>query len=331
MKTLDQILEAVEYTDLFPTGTKKELRNLLKQAHPDLHPNNQAKAQKAFIHINTLWNLKNSSTKPRTTGAAGSNASSEIITKKNEYRNLKTIRKTNGVETYRAIDSHGNITYLLVATHPKIGEMLMEGVKNLKAVKTNLTTHYKEFFPDTTDAFRIAQGGKKLFGVAQTLTEKNYSLREVKEDYPKGIDGRDVAWMYRRMLVAVGNMHDYGIGHGAPTLDAFLIKPETHELQLTNWQFSKELGSDINMVTPDIKHHYETDKVITRAKDLKILSETALDLIRHDAPRELKAFLKGMSRYPTGSAQEALHEFDEILKEVYGPRTFHEFKMRRAE
>lgn len=327
MTTLDQILEAVEYSDLFPTGTKKELRNLLKQAHPDLHPDNQAKAQKAFIHINTLWNNRNASPKPRATHST----STEIITKKNEYRNLKTIRKTNGIETYRAIDSHGTIIYLLVATHPKIGEMLMEGVKNLKTVKSNLTTHYKEFFPDTTDAFRIAQNGQKLFGVAQTLTEKNYSLREVKEDYPKGIDGRDVAWMYRRMLVAVGNMHDYGIGHGAPTLDAFLIKPETHELQLTNWQFSKELGSDINMVTPEIKKHYETDKVVTREKDLKILSETAFDLIGNDAPRELKAFLKGMSRYPTGTAQEALHEFDEILKNVYGPRTFHKFKMRRTE
>lgn len=330
MKTLDQILEAVEYTDLFSTGTKKELRNLLKQAHPDLHPDNQAKAQKAFIHINTLWNLRNSSSKPRARTTAGNTASSEIITKKNEYRNLKSIRKTNGVETYRAIDSHGSITYLLVATHPKIGEMLMEGVKNLKTVKSNLTTHYKEFFPDTTDAFRIVQNRQKLFGVAQTLTEKNYSLREVKEDYPEGIDGRDVAWMYRRMLVSVGNMHDYGIGHGAPTLDAFLIKPETHELQLTNWQFSKALDTDINMVTPDIKHHYEADKVITRTKDLKILSEAAITLVKNDAPRELKAFLKGMSRYPTETAQEALHEFDEILRNIYGPRTFHEFKMRRT-
>lgn len=328
MKTLDQILAAAEYKDLFSTGTKKELRNLLKQAHPDLHPNNQDKAQKAFIHINTLWNLRNA---PKKATSTSSTVSTEIITKKNEYRNLKTIRQTNGVETYRGIDSNGNITYLLIATHPKIGEMLMEGIKNLKTIKSNLTTHYKEFFPDTTDAFRIVQNGQKLFGVAQTLTEKNYSLREVKEDYPEGIDGRDVAWMYRRMLVAVGNMHDYGIGHGAPTLDAFLIKPETHELQLTNWQFSKELGSDINMVNPDIKNHYEADKVITRAKDLKILSETALNLLRADAPREMKAFLKGMSRYPTGSAQEALHEFDEILKDVYGPRTFHEFKMRRTQ
>lgn len=328
MKTLDDILRAVQYSDLFKTGTKKELRGLLKLAHPDLHPDNKVKAEKAFIHINSLWNLRNASTsnaRPTT-----SSTSSNIITKKNEYHHLKTVRKSNGVETYRGIDSNGNVAFLLVSTHPKIGEMLMEGVKNLKTVKSNLTDLYKEFFPDTTDAFRIAQDGRKLFGITQTLPEKNYTLREVLEDYPEGIDGRDVAWIYRRMLVAVGNMHDANIGHGAPTLDAFLINPDTHDLQLTDWQFSKELGADINMVTNDIKHHYEADKVITRQKDLRILTATALTLIDKNTPRQLKAFLKGMKRYPTEYAQEALHEFDEILKEVYGPRTFHEFKMRRA-
>jgi hypothetical protein len=329
MNTLDDILRAVEYSDLFKTGTKKELRGLLKLAHPDLHPDNQVKAKKAFIHINSLWNLRNAPTKTRP-GTTHASTSSEIITKKNEYHHLKSIRKSNGVETYRGIDSNGNVAFLLVSTHPKIGEMLMEGVKNLKTVKSNLTDLYKEFFPDTTDAFRINQSGRKLFGIAQTLPGKNYSLREVLEDYPEGIDGRDVAWIYRRMLVAVGNMHDANVGHGAPTLDAFLINPDTHDLQLTDWQFSKELDSDINMVTPEIKHHYAADKIITRQKDLRILTETALTLVDKKVPRQLKAFLNGMKRYPTEYAQEALHEFDEILKEVYGPRTFHEFKMRRA-
>ena len=326
MKTLDDILRAVQYFDLFKTGTKKELRGLLKLAHPDLHPDDQTKAEKAFIHINSLWNLKNGTgtTKPTT-----ATSSSNIITKKGEYHHLKTVRKSNGIETYKGIDSNGNLVFLLVSTHPKIGEMLIAGVKNLKTVKSNLTDLYTEFFPDTTDAFRIAQNGKKLFGIVQTLPEKNYSLREVLEDYPEGIDGRDIAWIYRRMLVSVGNMHDANIGHGAPTLDAFLINPATHDLQLTDWQFSKELTNDISMVTDDIKHHYVTDKVITREKDLQILTETAIKLMNKTTPKQIQAFLKGMRRYPTAYAQEALQEFDEILKEVYGPRTFHEFKMMR--
>lgn len=326
MKTLDQILEAVEYSDLFESGTKKELRNLLKLAHPDLHPTDEAKAEKAFIHINNLWHR--GPTAPKTTPHRTS-SSSDIITKKNHYQHLKTVRKSNGVTTYRGVDSTGKHTHLLVATHPKVGELLMAGVKNLKTVKSSLTTNYKEFFPDTTDAFRINQNEQKLFGVAQTLPTKNYSLREVQEDYPRGIDGRDIAWMYRRMLVAVGTMHDYGIGHGAPTLDAFLITPETHDVQVTNWQFSRELGSEIQMGTPELKPFYETDKNITRQKDLRILSQTALSLINKDTPKPIRVFLDGMTKIPTHYAQEALYEFDEILREVYGPRTFNKFKMVR--
>jgi hypothetical protein len=328
MKTLDEILQAVTYTDLFKEGTKRELRSLLKQAHPDLHPHDTVKAKKAFIRINELWNMKDTPDVHHTQHQTNP-ASNDIATKKNHYHHLKPVRKSNGVQTYKGIDSNGNIAFLLVSTHPKIGELLIEGVKNLKTVKSNLTNNYKEFFPDTTDAFRINQNGAKLFGVAQTLPEVNYSLREVKEDYPEGIDGRDIAWMYRRMLVAVGNVHDYGIGFGAPTLDAFLITPATHELQLTNWQFSRELGAEISIVTDELKHVYQADKTITREKDLKILSETALNLTNSKTPRPIAVFLKGMTRFPTAHAQEALHEFDEILRKVYGPRTFHEFKMRR--
>ena len=329
MKTLDDILQAATYNDLFEDGTKKELRALRKLAHPDLNPHERDKAQKAFIHINKLWDMRDHPDEPAAPHSTTTPADDHLATKKNEYQNLKPLRKANGVQTYKGIDAHGNTAYLLVSTHPRISELLINGVKNLKEVKGQLTDKYREFFSDTTDAFRVAQGPHRLFGVAQTLMDPNYTLREVKEDYPEGINGRDVAWMYRRMLVAVGNLHDHGLGHGAPTLDAFLINPATHGLQLTDWQFSQPLGEDIRIVVGDVKHHYTADKTITREKDLRILSEAALRLTDAKAPRQLRTFLQGMTRYPTKTAQEALYEFDETLREVYGARKFHEFKMRR--
>lgn len=331
MLSLEDILQAKTYSDLFKEGTKKELRSLLKQAHPDLHPGNVRKAEKAFIHINTLWGMKSSPSVSSHKPSAPTVPSDIIITRKHEYRNLKSVRKNNGVETFHGLNEHGERAFLMVATHPRIGELLMEGVKNLKHVKNSINNpNYLELFPNTTDAFRIIQEGKKMFGAALSLPEVNYSLREVQEDYPEGIDGRDVAWMYRRMLVAVGNMHDHGFAHGCPNLDAFLITPETHALQLTNYQFSKPLGETISMSTPDTKRFYETDKVVTGEKDLRILSEAILSLLDSKAPSRLRNFLKAMVTYPTSTAQEALGEFDELLSEIYGPRTFHVFKMRRS-
>lgn len=329
MLTLDEILKATTFADLFAEGTKKELRKLLKNTHPDLHPNDKAKAEKAFVHVNTIWALKDKPSGTKHTDAKETLREDTILTKKHEYT-VKLRRTANGVNTYDAVYDGVQKANLLIATHPKIGAALLDGTRNLKQIKTNIPDQYLEFFPETLDAFHIPQpNGQKLSGVAQPSTKTFYSLREVIEDYPKGIDQKDVAWMYRRMLVAIGNTHDAGFAHGAPNLDAFLIEPETHALVLTNWQFSKELDQNINMVTPDLKEFYETDREMTKKKDLRILSDAAFQLLHPGSTKRIRAFFNGMRRYPTNDARAALGEFDALLKELWGERDFHAFRMRR--
>ena len=41
------------------------------------------------------------------------------------------------------------------------------------------------------------------------------SLDEVRCAYPDGVDARDAAWMWRRLLVAIGPAHRAGVVHGA--------------------------------------------------------------------------------------------------------------------
>jgi hypothetical protein len=329
MINLDEILKAQKFSDLFPEGTKKELRTLRKATHPDLHPADTAKAEKAFIHVNLIWGLKNA---PASATAATANAKppvpdNTIITKKHDYKIIKTARTKNSTITYNATYDVDKEVTLTIATHPKVGAELLNGTKNLKQIRTTIPDQFMEFFPETLDAFNIQQDKTKLFGIAQQGSQGWYTLAEVKERYPNGIDGQDIAWMYRRMLVSIGNTHDAGYAHGAPTGDAFLIEPETHKFLLVNWQFSQELGKDMNMLTPDIKKYYETEKSTSIKKDLQILSETARDLLEDKAPKRMKAFLFGMKRFPTETAREALIEFDQLLEDLYGQRSFHRFTM----
>lgn len=331
MKTLDEILQASKFIDLFKTGSKKELRSLLKQTHPDLHPHNKVKAERAFVHVNLLWGHKNQPTVTVTVDShlPKTTATDTIITKKNEYTTVREVRKDNGVTTFTADDNvHQKVT-LLIATHPKISTMLIDGIKNLKTIRREIPELYKEFFPETTDAFHVTTGGVKFSGIAQKTTGTFYTLKEVLEDYPEGIHGRDLAWIYRRMLVSIGNAHDAGIAHGSPTLNAFLIDPETHALILSDWQYSKEIGTEMTMLNEDIKHHYAADKKTSIKKDLVIISGAAHNLTGAKTPVQMKRFFKGMINFPTLSAGEALGEFDELLMEVYGQRTFHPFAMRR--
>ncbi len=328
MKTLDQILEAKTFQELFPEGTKREYRGLLKTTHPDLHPDNREKAQKAFVHVTTLWTYR-TVTPPSAQETAPENT---IITKRHTYTRLQKRRVVNNIITYEATYDADVPATILIANHPKVGDMLIEGTRNLKTILDFIPEEYRDFFVKTEDTFRVQQTPtQKTVGIMQTSMKDYYTLQEVLEDYPEGIGGEDLAWIYRRMLVAVGNAHDAGYAHAAPTITAFHIKPQTHEVKLNEWQYSQELGQPVTMLTPDTRKHYTDDKTTSVKKDLQITAEAIVKIMNtRTTAKRMQNFLKAMTRYPTDTAAEGLGEFDALLKDLYGERKFHVFRMRRA-
>ena len=64
------------------------------------------------------------------------------------------------------------------------------------------------------------------------------SLSQVRAAYPRGVDPRDAAWMWRRLLVAIGVAHRAGLVHGAVLPDHVLIHPAEHGLVLVDWCYS---------------------------------------------------------------------------------------------
>ena len=64
------------------------------------------------------------------------------------------------------------------------------------------------------------------------------SLAEVRSAFPAGVDPRDAAWMWRRLLVAIGAAHRAGVIHGAVLPEHVLIHPAEHGLVLVDWCYS---------------------------------------------------------------------------------------------
>ena len=56
--------------------------------------------------------------------------------------------------------------------------------------------------------------------------------------YPDGLDARDAAWIWRRLLVALGLAHRAGVVHGAVLPRHVLIEPDAHGVVLVDWCFS---------------------------------------------------------------------------------------------
>ena len=62
-----------------------------------------------------------------------------------------------------------------------------------------------------------------------------YTLFEVRSAYPGGLDPRDVAWIWRRLLSVLGFIHSQSVVHCAVLPMHVLIEPREHKLVLVDW------------------------------------------------------------------------------------------------
>lgn len=334
MLTLDQILNLTTFAELFPDGTKKEYRQLLKRTHPDLHPGEEEKAQKAFVHVTTIWQNKTTSPNPNATTPNQKPATPQntVYTKRFEYVVSTTPYVVNGVAQYKAQTQTIKETLLLfVATNQAASKRMLEGTAFLKKVRDQADEKYLDFYPKTLDAFYQTINNEKRFSAVINMGEQEwFTLAQVKQQYPQGIAGEDYAWIARRVFVALGVAHDNNVALVAPTLNSFFIQPETHGLKLTEWQYATELGEPVTALPdPTLVKYYKTNKTSKIKTDLQIMAEQLNSLLSPTAPKQLRMFAKGMAIAPTSTARDALIEFEQLLTDVYGERKFHKFTMAR--
>ncbi|GAA0538506.1 hypothetical protein GCM10010172_19720 [Paractinoplanes ferrugineus] len=135
------------------------------------------------------------------------------------------------------------------------------------------------------------------------------------------LDWRDAAWMWRRLLVALGWAHRAGVVHGAVFEEHVLIHPGEHGLALVDWCYAVARPQAL------IKgKHYPPEVTENRenlpATDIYLATALMRRLIGAGMPAPLKRFAEGcMFDAPRMRPQDAwrlLTELDEIL----GPRKF---------
>lgn len=134
--------------------------------------------------------------------------------------------------------------------------------------------------------------------VAYRLPAGMRSLVEVHAAYPAGLDGRDWAWMARRILMTLAAANRT---HGALTLDTVLIHPADHGVMLTGWG-SAGGGREV---------------------DGTALSEIFATMLGGSAAQQVN-FAKASAGV---SRTRQLHEYDLLLQRMYGERRFRPFAL----
>jgi hypothetical protein len=220
-------------------------------------------------------------------------------------------------------------TLVKVPRQPADNDLMAAEARALKAVDGNA------YMPRLVDSYTHEDAGRKRRTVNVIERQDGFvSLVDVMRAYPDGLDPRDVAWMWRRLLTALGWAHRAGLVHGAVLAPHVLIHPEEHGLVLVDWCYSVAPGTSIPALVSAYRSDYPPE---VRAKDPAgpatdiHLATVLMRRLMKDPPPALRRFADGcLYDAPRMRPQDAwalLAEFDELLEDLYGPRRFRPFAM----
>lgn len=163
-----------------------------------------------------------------------------------------------------------------------------------------------------------------------------YSLAQIRERYPEGIDPKDMAWMFRRLIQVIGLANEVGYTHGSILPPNVLIDPENHGLVLWNWAYAVKRPGRIRTMVSDYKDWYPPEvgmrQNVLVGADLYMAAK-CMEWVMGDqeVPDRIRYFLKGMQN-PLASkrvnnAREVWQQFHDLVVGVWGERKYHPFTM----
>lgn len=194
---------------------------------------------------------------------------------------------------------------------------------------------------------RVLESGTLDSGRAAVILpffEGYVTMQQIREAFPNGLDFRDIVWMFKRTLVAIGYAHTQGVVHGAVLPPHVMVHPIDHGAKLLDWIFAVEAGDHIKGVSSGFGDFYppETfDKVNARpSADIFMAGKCAIallggnpqtDSMPETVPPEIQAFFLGCVEHtPSRRPQDAwdLHEtFDNLLLKLVGKPTYRPLTM----
>ncbi len=263
---------------------------------------------------------------------------------------------TFNARTRLADGSDQQITFCKVATSTSDHDLLQAEVKALRLLRADHTDpDVHPFFPEVIDSFAHREAGKPTRQVnVLSALEGFYTLTEVNVAFPDGLEAIHMAWIWRRVLWALGHAHKHGVIHGALLPSHVMILPEQHGLVLVDWCYASLLD-DSGQFTPikaavgGYKDWYPKEVFAKQppspATDLIMAARCMIELTGGNPltgnypalasiPKPFRAFFRGcLSPTPTARPQDALQllgEFDRLLQSLgrpYYPRKFIPFAM----
>jgi hypothetical protein len=316
-----RVLAASDAPELFGVAEPaRRYRQLARLLHPDrVPPADRAVATDAFVRLTTLWHGRDEVT------LGG-------------YRLGRRAYAGDLCDLYDV----GADRLLKLPRNPANNDLVRREARSLRVLEDDGDPRFLPYVPRLVDTFPHddpTTGARRQCTVVAAVPNL-HSLAMVRTAYPSGLDPRDVAWMWRRLLVALGFVHRTGLVHGAVLPDHVLIEPEQHGVVLVDWCYSAARDEElIPALVPAYADWYPPEVREKRdpgpGTDIALAARCMTWLMGTRAPEPLRRFAAGcqlpaLKRRPD-DAWRLLDELDEVLEKLYGPRTFRPFTVTTKE
>lgn len=295
-------------------------RQLAKIVHPDVAPSGEA-STRAFARLAELW--------------AEHRRGPTLTTRRRTY-SVGEVVASGDVADLVAVSSVEGRGLWKLARDPADNDLVVREAHALRQLAERGEERHRAYVPRLVERFTHRAAGVDRAANIITRLDGFCSLAQVARAYPDGVDARDAAWMWRRLLVAIGFAHRAGVIHGAVLPEHVLIHPAEHGLALVDWCYATtEEGETIPAMVSRYAAWYPPEVAAriapTPATDIYLATRCMTHLMGTQAPPELLRFARGCTLpSPAARPKDAwrlLGELDDVLAARYGRRVFRPFRV----
>ncbi len=325
-------------------SAKKLYHRLSHAFHPDTN-GNDARAEEAFKLLGQWWQAAQDAIHDGTYGQTPATPLATIKTGRHEYAVTSVLTATPLAARYRADGPDGGVVIKVASDH-RDNDLLHAEAETLRHLREDgaKAAGFLPFLPELERSFSYHDGGPARQANVFKDIPGLVALTGVNEAYPGGIDPRDMAWMWRRLLWVLGYAHARGVVHGAVLPPHVCIHPEGHGLVLGEWAYAAHDGVTIQAMHPDYQDWYPPEvakkQPPTPATDIAMGARCMVQLLGGDPvtgqlpstiPTKLQAHLRGClldsQRQRPQDAWALYDEFLELVVALWGPRRFRPFTL----
>lgn len=320
---ITEILESTSALEFFGDNAKRAgitYRRYARGVHPDV--NSDAKATEAFQKLNQFWDEYNQyhtgNASPKTPPYTGN----VVYTDSGEYKVVEDIQS----DTFFTRYTTGNGEQVLIVSDVSDNDLVDNHSQMLQLIENNIPQENLGFYPKLLSSFQTTDN---LNGVVQSIPRGFVPFSQILKRYPDGIGGRDMGWIFKRIFMTLGMVHDASVVHGGVSLDSFYIHPEEHGIILNDWQYANKVGDTLSAVpfTEGYPQRFLDKEPVTADLDMKLVAKLAKELYNNDDWR-ITRFFKLLEKSSGKNGAFWFKEFNWLLEKVYGKPTFHPFTLQ---